>query len=327
MPINTISGIIFLDKPHGWSSRRAVNEVARIFSVPGQKRIKAGHAGTLDPLATGMLPILLGDATRFAEMGLHAEKSYRVSFDLSYQTDTLDMEGEVSDRFDVAVTPQQVESVLAQFRGQIEQIPPVYSAIRINGKRAYELARQGKAAEMQARTVTVLEMEMTSFESPMVELDVSCSKGTYIRSLARDIGASLGVGGCVTSLRRLSTGGWPEAMMVTPERLVERFSEQFTERFAERLAERLAEQEATYLLPLAQWLRDFEHQALRGDEVKRFLHGQRIQLKDTETGIVETDVAVFSDDILLGTGILKGGMRHMVLHPVRIMPTAQKIFL
>jgi len=307
MPINTISGIIFLDKQHGWSSRRAVNEVARVFSVPGQKRIKAGHAGTLDPLATGMLPILLGDATRFAEMGLHAEKSYRVSFDLSYQTDTLDMEGELCDRFDVAVTQQQVESVLAEFRGQIEQVPPVYSAIRINGKRAHELARQGKAAEMQARRVTVLEMKMTSFESPVVTLEVSCSKGTYMRSLARDIGASLALGGCVTSLRRLSTGGWPEAMMVTPEQL--------------------ADQKEACLLPLAQWLRDFEHQALRGDEVKRFLHGQRIQLKDTETGIPETDVAVFSDDVLLGTGALKGGMRHMVLHPVRIMPSAQKIFL
>jgi len=305
--VKHISGIVFLDKPHGWTSRRAVNEVARIFSIPGQKRIKAGHAGTLDPLATGMLPILLGDATRFAEMGLNAEKSYRVSFDLSYQTDTLDQEGEVCDRFDVSVTQQQVESVLAEFRGEIEQVPPVYSAIRINGKRAHELARKGKPVEMQARSVTVLALALISFAFPVVRLEVSCSKGTYIRSLARDIGASLGVGGCVTGLRRLSTGGWPEAMMVTPEQL--------------------AEQKEACLLPLAQWLRDFEHQALHGDEAKRFLHGQRIQLKHTEAGISETDVAVFSDDILLGTGVLKGGMRHMVLHPVRIMPSAQKLFL
>ncbi|MDQ6996770.1 MAG: tRNA pseudouridine(55) synthase TruB [Mariprofundus sp.] len=307
MLLNDVCGIIFLDKPHGWSSRRAVNEVARIFSISGQKRMKAGHAGTLDPLATGMLPILLGDATRFAEMGLNAEKSYRVSFDLSYQSDTLDMEGEVCARFDVSVTQQQVESALAEFRGEIEQVPPLYSAIRIHGKRAHALARKGEHVEMQARRVSVLEMELMSFESPIVTLEISCSKGTYIRSLARDIGANLGLGGCVRSLRRLATGGWPEAMMVTPEVL--------------------AQQKEACLLPLAQWLREYEHQALHGDEIKRFLQGQRIQLKHTEADIPETDVAVFSDDILLGTGVLKGGMRHMVLHPVRIMPSAQKLFL
>ncbi len=312
MPKNTFCGIIFLDKPHGWTSRRAVNEVVRVFSIPGQKRIKAGHAGTLDPLATGMLPILLGDATRFAEMGLNAEKSYRVSFDLSYQTDTLDQEGEISGRFDGVVSQGQVNAVLADFRGQIEQVPPAYSAIRINGKRAHDLARKGKEVVMQSRPVTVYAVELVDFSFPVASLEVSCSKGTYIRSLARDIGATLGMGGCVTSLRRLSTGGWPEAMMVTPEQL-------------------MAQKQAC-LLPLAQWLREFEPLYLSLDEGKRFLHGQRIQLKDTETDINtaptdERNMAVFSDDILLGTGTLRGGMRHMVLHPARIMPAAQQALL
>jgi len=312
MPIHAVCGIVFLDKPHGWTSRRAVNEVARVFSVPGQKRIKAGHAGTLDPLATGMLPILLGDATRFAEMGLNAEKSYRVSFDLSYQTDTLDQEGELTRRFDGVVSQGQVEAVLSGFRGQIEQVPPAYSAIRINGKRAHDLARKGKEVVMQSRPVTVHAVELVDFEFPVVSLEVSCSKGTYIRSLARDIGATLGMGGCVTHLRRLSTGGWPEAMMVTPEQV-------------------MAQKQAC-LLPLAQWLREFEPLYLSLDEGKRFLHGQRIQLKDTETDINtaptdERNMAVFADDILLGTGTLKGGMRHMVLHPARIMPSAQQQFL
>jgi len=302
-----ICGVIFLDKPVGWTSRKAVNEVSRLFSQAGMKRIKAGHGGTLDPLATGMLPILLGDATRFAEMGLHAEKSYRVSFDLSYQTDTLDREGETITTFESTVTREQLEQVLPVFRGAIEQIPPVYSAIRINGKRAHDLARKGMDVEMKSRSVTILDLKLLSFEFPIVTLEVACSKGTYIRSLARDIGASLGLGGCVTGLKRLSTGGWPEAMMVTPEVL--------------------AEHKEECLLPLGQWLRDFKPIELIHEDIKRFLQGQRIQLKNTKTDTNEEFVAVFAADTVLGTGQLKAGMRHMVLHPARILPSAQKRYL
>jgi len=302
-----IAGIIFLDKPLGWTSRRAVNEVVRLFSQPGRKRIKAGHAGTLDPLATGMLPILLGDATRFADMGLNAEKSYRVCFDLSCQSDTLDMEGEIYARFDTEISCSELEAVLDIFRGNIEQVPPAFSAIRIDGKRAHDMARKGEHVAMQARSVTIHDIRLTAFEFPLVTLDVSCSKGTYIRSLARDIGASLGMGGCVTALRRLSTGGWPEEMMVSHEQL---------------LADK-----ALCLVPLAQWLRDFDRLSLADVEGRRFLQGQRIQLKDTQTDMKEKNVAVFAADLLLGTGILKGGQRHMVLHPDKIMPSAQKHFL
>lgn len=304
---NNITGIIFLDKPCGWTSRRAVNEVMRVFSQPGKKRIKAGHAGTLDPLATGMLPVLLGDATRFAEMGLNAEKSYRVSFDLSCQTDTLDMEGEVCARFEVEISRAKLEAALSGFSGEIEQVPPAYSAIRIDGKRAHALARKGKHVAMQARRVTIHAISLISFEFPSVTLEVSCSKGTYIRSLARDIGETLGMGGCVTSLRRISTGGWPEEMMVTPEQLI-------------------AGQESC-LISLVRWLHDFDHLSLADEETRRFLQGQRIQLKDTDVDAEEKNVAVFSGSTLLGTGMLKGGMRHMVLHPDKIMPSAQKMFL
>jgi len=305
--MSDICGIVFLDKPVGWTSRKAVNEVSRLFSQAGQKRIKAGHGGTLDPLATGMLPILLGDATRFAEMGLNAEKSYRVSFDLSYQTDTLDREGETIATFDAVVSPEQFEAVLPAFRGPVEQVPPIYSAIRINGKRAHDLARKGQDVEMKARAVTILELKLVSFDFPLVTLEVSCSKGTYIRSLARDIGEALGTGGCVTELRRLSTGGWPEAMMVTPEKLHE-------------------DKEAC-LLPLGQWLRDFRRLELTDDDIKRFLQGQRIQIRNTRADTNEELVAVFAGDIVLGTGQLKAGMRHMVLHPARILPSAQKRYL
>ncbi|MBN4076830.1 tRNA pseudouridine(55) synthase TruB [Mariprofundus ferrooxydans] len=301
-------GIVFLDKPLGWTSRRAVNEVSRLFTQAGKKRIKAGHAGTLDPLATGMLPILLGDATRFAEMGLLAEKSYRVSFDLSYQTDSLDCEGEISAKFDAQISLEQLQQVLPAFRGAIEQVPPIYSAIRINGRRAHDLARKGQAVEMQARPVTIISLELEAFEFPIVSLSVSCSKGTYIRSLARDIGEALAMGGCVTALKRVSTGGWPEAMMVDMDDLCQRKSE--------------------CLVSLGHWLRDFERLDLVDDQVKRFLHGQRIQLKST--GLVadsEKTVAVFAHDTVIGTGDVKPGLQHMVLHPARILPTAQKRYL
>ncbi|NWF39301.1 tRNA pseudouridine(55) synthase TruB [Mariprofundus sp. NF] len=298
-----VSGIIFLDKPLGWSSRQAVNEVMRLFSEPGKKRIKAGHGGTLDPLATGMLPILLGEATRYAELGLGADKSYRVTFDLSCQSDTLDREGEVTARFDQSITEEQLLEIMPLFSGPIDQTPPIYSAIRIDGKRAHELARKGDVVEMKSRCVTIHQLKLLSFEFPLVTLEVHCSKGTYIRSLARDIGARLDMGGCVTELRRLSTGGWPESMMVTEQELHEKKEQ--------------------CLLPLAAWLRNLSPLQLSVDEARRFLQGQRIQLMSTSENEDERDVAVFEGDTLLGTGTLKAGMKHMVVHPARILPSAQ----
>jgi len=278
--------------------------MVRIFSVPGKKRIKAGHGGTLDPLATGMLPILLGEATRYAELGLNAEKAYRVTFDLSYQTDTLDREGEVTARFDGEITTETLQDLLPAFIGELDQVPPIYSAIRIDGKRAHDMARKGEVVEMKSRKITIKSLMLVSFEFPLVTLEVSCTKGTYIRSLARDIGESLGLGGCVTELRRLSTGGWPQQMMVT--------------------LEQLHEQKESSLLPLSLWLRNLSRLEITIDEAKRFLHGQRLQLKSTSDDENERDVAVFEGQTLLGTGAVKAGLQHMVLHPVRILPSAQE---
>ncbi len=298
-----LSGILFLDKPFGWTSRRAVNEVIRLFTPPGSKKIKAGHAGTLDPLATGMLPILLGDATRFAEMGLSADKSYQFTLDLSYQTDSLDCEGEVTGTFNTTIGEAELYEVIESFVGEQEQMPPVYSAIRVDGKRAHELARKGKDVALTARPVAIHQLELIHFEFPEATLRVSCSKGTYVRSLARDIGGKLGMGGCVTALRRLSTGGWPEAMMVTIDEVMER-------------------REAS-LLPLAMWLREFPDLHLSTDEGRRFLQGQRIQVSDTRAGSVK----VFAGEELLGTAELKQGMKCMVLHPSKILPSAQEKLL
>jgi len=299
----SISGVVFLDKAMGWTSRRAVNEMVRMYSIPGKKRIKAGHGGTLDPLATGMLPILLGEATRFAELGLHAEKRYTVSFDLSYQTDTLDCEGEILSRFEPSLNLTDIKTLLPQFLGVQQQVPPVYSAIRVDGKRAHAIAREGGEVELKARQICIESIELVSFSCPVVTLDVRCSKGTYIRSLARDIGISLGLGGCVTALRRTSTGGWSEAMMVTMAQV--------------------QTDAVSAVIPLRAWLRDFSDIQLSKDEAKRFLNGQRIQ-KDTA---LSGDVVVMYEDILLGTACLKAGQYRQVLHPNRILPSAQAALL
>lgn len=299
----SVSGVVFLDKPLGWTSRRAVNEMMRLFSKAGKKRIKAGHGGTLDPLATGMLPILLGEATRFAELGLHAEKRYTVSFDLSYQTDTLDCEGDVLERFKSSANLNDIKTLIPTFVGEQQQIPPLYSAIRVNGKRAHAIAREGGDVVLAARSICIHRIELLGFDFPTVTLDVHCSKGTYIRSLARDIGQALGLGGCVTMLRRTSTGAWPEAMMVSMEQV--------------------QADAASAVLPLRQWLRDFSDIQLSEHETKRFLNGQRIQMDMKMSG----DVVVMYGDILLGTACLKAGQHRQVLHPIRILPSAQHLML
>jgi len=298
-----VCGVVLLDKPMGWTSRQAVNALVRQFSIPGKKRIKAGHGGTLDPLATGMLPILLGEATRYADYGLSAEKAYTVSFDLSYQTTTLDKEGEVIARFGQVVDEQAVQTALARFAGCIEQVPPAYSAIRIDGKRAHEAARSGQDVVIPARRVEIIELQLLHLSFPIVTLHVRCSKGTYIRSLARDIGVTLGMGGCVTYLRRTSTGGWPESMMASMQDLEELGVE--------------------CILPLKLWLRDLHRCELSEDQARRFLQGQRLQLDDSFEG----EASVFCRDVLLGNAELKPGMKKMVLHPLRIMPSAQEYFL
>jgi len=266
----------------------------------GKKRIKAGHAGTLDPLATGMLVVLLGEATRFSAVGLDADKTYEVTMDLSYQTDTLDAEGEITARFDMQAIQENVEDILPQFTGKMEQMPPAFSAIHVNGQRAHEIARKGGKVTLAARPVEIHTLRLIDFSFPLVTLHVCCSKGTYIRSLTRDIGGYLGMGGCVTALRRTSTGGWPETMMLS--------------------FDKVAERREACILPLRHWLRHLPQIQLGKSEALRFIQGQRIQM-DSE---VQDEVAVFFEDTLLGTATMKAGMYRMVLHPTRILPSAQR---
>jgi len=299
-----LSGVVFLDKPLGWTSRRAVNELVRLLTPEGCKRIKAGHAGTLDPLASGMLPILLGEATRFADYGLHAEKCYRFKMDLSLQTDTLDQEGEVVAAFDVPeLLRSTIEDVVRTFIGPQRQVPPAFSAIRINGQRSHKLARAGETVNLPARDVIIHDITLEEIDLPCLTLHVQCSKGTFVRSLARDIGMALGLGGCITALRRLSSGGWPEAAMVTMSRL-QHHPEQ-------------------YVVPLAQWLRELPPCRLPAELARRFVLGQRLQL-DTDSSRDAGEVAVFADNRLLGTGEVRTGQFSMVLHPKKVLPSARE---
>ncbi len=301
------AGIVFLDKPHGWTSREAVNAVRRILSPWMDTRLRrrrhglrAGHAGTLDPLASGMLPILLGEATRFADLGLQADKRYRVDIDLSMRTDTLDTDGHIQARFDIAPSEAELRQVLREMCGELWQVPPEYSAIRIDGRRAHHLARQGKEVHLDARRVRIHRLQLLRYEFPLLRLDVHCSKGTYIRALARDIGANLGCGGCVSALRRLATGGWTEDLMCTIEQL-------------EQAPLRL-------LQPLSLWVRDWPSLQLDMQMARRFAQGQRLALP--AHGHQPEEVAIYVNGRLLGLARIERQKDRCLLHPRTVLSSA-----
>lgn len=196
-----ISGVVLLDKPLGLSSNQAMQRVKHLYQAE-----KAGHTGSLDPLATGLLPICLGEATKFANFLLDADKSYLATVKLGITTTSADAEGEVIAQKPVDVTLQQVESVLHQFIGDIEQTPPIYSALKVDGKPLYAYARAGQEVEIKSRYVSIHQIHLEHFEADELVFTVTCSKGTYIRTLAQDIGAKLGCGAHLKGLRRLTSG-------------------------------------------------------------------------------------------------------------------------
>ncbi len=212
LPVN---GVLLLDKPKGLSSNHALQRARRLFQAQ-----KAGHTGTLDPMATGLLPVCFGEATKFSAHLLAADKVYRTRVELGAVTDTGDAEGEVVERPAVPLlAAADVEAVLASFRGEIEQVPPMYSALKHQGRKLYELAREGKSIERAARRVTVYDARLLDFEGEAFELHVKVSKGTYVRTLAEDIGRALGTGAHISALRRLETGPFAEGGMLVLEAL------------------------------------------------------------------------------------------------------------
>lgn len=198
-----VSGVLLLDKPVGLSSNQALQQIKRLFMAA-----KAGHTGSLDPFATGLLPICLGEATKFAHFLLDADKTYRATMCLGTTTTTGDTEGEVVSTSAVNVNQERLESVLRQFLGDIQQVPPMYSALKHQGKALYEYARAGVEIERSARDVTIHHIELEELSGNTAVINVRCSKGTYIRTLAEDIGKVLGCGAHLTQLRRLETGGF-----------------------------------------------------------------------------------------------------------------------
>ena len=208
-------GIVIIDKPAGWTSQ---DVAARLRGVFHERRI--GHGGTLDPMATGVLPIFVGRATRAVEFFEHAEKEYVAGLRLGVQTDTQDLTGEIVAQRPVSVTREQVQAALEGFLGVQEQLPPMYSAVKIGGKKLYELARQGKTVERKPRQIELLELELLSGENADWQFRVRCSKGTYVRTLCHDIGQALGCGGCMSSLRRTKAGGYGLDRAVTMEEII-----------------------------------------------------------------------------------------------------------
>ena len=208
-------GIIIVDKPEGWTSQDVAAKLRGVFH---ERRV--GHGGTLDPMATGVLPIFMGRATRAVEFFESAEKEYVAGLRLGLVTNTQDTTGEVLEEKPVTVTREEVEAVLQQFLGKQQQIPPMYSAVKIRGKKLYELARQGKTVERKPRDIEILELELLEGEGAEYRIRVRCSKGTYVRTLCHDIGKALGCGGCMSSLRRTKAGCYDLGKSVTMDALL-----------------------------------------------------------------------------------------------------------
>ena len=295
-----VHGVLLLDKPAGWSSNDALIRAKRLLNA-----IKAGHTGTLDPFATGLLPLCFGEATKFSQDLLEADKTYTTVVHLGVTTTTGDTEGEVLEQKPVNVNTADIEQVLTRFRGCIRQTPPMYSALKRDGKPLYEYARAGVTLEREAREVTIIELEMLAYEAPMLTLRVRCSKGTYVRVLGEDIGAALGCGAHLRELRRIQVAHLDLQNAVTLEAL-EAVSE--TERHA-------------LLAPVDALLSSFPEVSLDDELARRFLHGQRLALG--KTGMLlpsEGRVRVYraGDRQLLGSAWLQ---EYGILAPERLIQT------
>lgn len=211
-----MDGIVIVDKPQDWTSQDVTARLRRVFNT---RRI--GHGGTLDPMATGVLPVFVGRATRGVEFFEHAEKTYETVLRLGLTTDTEDITGTVLTETKVSVTEEQIAQTLEAFRGEIMQIPPMYSALKVNGQKLCDLARKGKTVERQPRPITIHELTLLERGENTLRLRVRCSKGTYIRTLCKDIGEALGCGGCMEALRRVSAGEYTIDEAVPLQELLE----------------------------------------------------------------------------------------------------------
>ena len=288
------SGFLLVDKPSGITSSKLVQVIKKTYSLN-----KIGHTGTLDPLATGLMVLCVGQATKFSQFLLVKDKSYRVSIKLGVATDTFDAEGLVTSEKAVNhVTRELIEASLTNFQGEIEQIPPMYSAIKKNGVPLYKMARRGLKVDLEPRKVRIYEIKMLGFDGKFLDLKVCCSKGTYIRTIAADLGDVLGCGAHVAELRRLSVGTYDEKDMLAFDELVKLEN-------PDGLADRL--------LPIASAFKDWSEVLIDPRQARLLKNGaklaDRFVLRDSRVGIYESIDGIEKKFIgvgeILGDGVLK----------------------
>ncbi|WP_197325944.1 tRNA pseudouridine(55) synthase TruB [Ralstonia solanacearum] len=300
-PRRDVHGVLLLDKPIGWSSNDALIRAKRLLWAK-----KAGHTGTLDPLATGLLPLCFGEATKFSQDLLEADKTYETVVRLGIKTSTADAEGEVLSERPVAVTPGQLHAAVGRFIGEIDQVPPMHSALKKDGKPLYEYARAGQTVERAARRVTIRAIDILATDldaaAPTVTLRVCCSKGTYIRTLGEDLGEALGCGAHLVALRRTQVGSLTLDGAVTLQAL-EAASE---------------DQRAALLAPVDALLQTLPRIELGAEDSRRFLHGQRLPLRLSLPGAEQVRVYGARGEAalsLLGVAAWQDG----VLRPERLV--------
>lgn len=302
-----VSGVLLIDKPQGMTSQQVVSKVKYLLKSDVHDSKKAGHTGTLDPMATGLLPICLGEATKFSHYQLDAVKSYKAIIKLGEQTDTGDAEGEIIATSPVPhVTQTMLQSTTEQFLGEIMQVPPMYSALKKDGKKLYELAREGIEVERTARPLTIYQLSLTPLSAQQLQLTVTCSKGTYVRVLAEDIAKALGTVGHLTALRRIQTGDFEIANAIT-------LADFAALDVAARFDKLLAVDACVHSLPSL---------VLDDNQSKRIRQGQRLNVKTTmltqQLNLTFNQTFRLFDDHeqFLGTGLLEPNGR---LQPMKLV--------
>ncbi len=291
-----LDGVLLFDKPLELSSNAALQKVRRLFQAE-----KAGHTGTLDPLATGLLPVCFGEATKFSTALLDADKTYRATLRLGQTTTTGDAEGEIVSESSVAVTQADVDAALAKFRGPIKQLPPMHSALKHQGKPLYEYIRKGETIEREPREVVIHELHQDRFEGNELDITVRCSKGTYVRTLGEDIGAALGCGAHLTALRRTA---------------IAHFDLKDACDMAQLEAMTMEQREA-HVLPVDCLMPDMPQLRLDAVQVKRLAQGQRLAL---DAGLPDGKVSLHGPQGFVGVGLLQGRR----LAPDRLLSSVAK---
>ena len=251
-----MNGIVIVDKPQEWTSQDVTARLRRVFQT---RRI--GHGGTLDPMATGVLPVFVGRGTRGVEFFEHAQKAYETVLQLGLTTDTEDTSGEIIEKRDVHISETEMQEILTHFRGKIMQIPPMYSALKVNGQKLCDLARKGRTVERQPREIEIFELELLEFGGDTARLRVKCSKGTYIRTLCKDIGEALGCGGCMAQLRRVQAGEYTIDEAIPLQTLLD------------------AENPEEYLRPVDTMFRNFPEVVLSTNQEKRCRNGNSFSME------------------------------------------------